>query len=226
MKKLIVLLFVSGLFIVNSRGQDFSWNIYAVDSLVKVGMPGDVYEVDTIFSGMNIHQLQAEYENSIFTVQKVDYLGSFGKSSGLPYNKKSLMKFYKGAVEGLRDASGEKVIQIDTIEAGNYIGYLIVQSDKDNKPVRATYFLVLENFVYSFIYQNYIDYKTSDLDLFVNSISINSYISVSQYTGNPKSDDAAYLMGRYSFYILLILLIIGLVFKYSKKKKTPNTRLK
>ncbi|MEJ2595580.1 MAG: hypothetical protein P8100_10765 [bacterium] len=225
-----ILLFVSVLISYHiSPCQVADWYIYEVDSIIDIALPGTVYEEeDTIINGIKTYLLYSNIDNSSFIVQKylIEEIQKKDYLSTLPYDLNSLNKIYDGYCRGVSDATQLEIGKQEAVRIDEYHGYYFTLNDADKSQYAGCMLLLFNNYLYSFLYFNVVDFNTSDVEFFVNSIAVNPEVKITQFAGMSRSYKIGYFIGSHFIEIILFILVILFAIKYLKKKPKYNTRLK
>lgn len=213
---ILVFLLLSTIISLKVIGQESNWYKFELEK-IKIDFPTKkVYQLDTIISGHKMIQLCAKIGYSRFCLQKLlieDSLENKSRSS-LPYDYKSLIKFYSKIINSAKNNYNAEYIYKEEIKLGGLIGYKsIIYNNLKNPLIELRIFLIENNLITQSIYQAE-NKSTKIKEKFFNSIDFNSLNSLEQYTTNSKSYKLGYLFGKSFVYIILstgfLLLIIVL----------------
>jgi len=230
MKKILLLILICSN---NLWSQSNDFNTYELDSIISVNIPGENVKIDSLENNEYIIQIYSKIGNSEFTAQKElfvnDNINAY--DSYLSYDLKSLEKQYKILVNEFINDSNYKLKSENLIEKDNYKGYHLKFTDSLNNSIyEIEYFLFNKN-IYSFFYKNTAEFDKNDIELFFNSIKINSSKNISQFSGKSPSEKSAYNLGykighalkKHPSYLwmaggIILIFIIGIIVFFVKRK--------
>lgn len=232
MKK-ILLLFI----IVISSNNLWSQNIYEIDSIITIRLPGDDIKIDSIQNNKIILQFYSKVGNSEFLAQKElfenDSIDLY--DSNIPYDLKSLKKYYESLAKTYVKNSKFKLDSKKMIEKDSLKGYHLKLIDSINFSVyEIQYFLINKN-LYIFKYITTTVLKNNEKESFFNSIKIKSDKKTKQYSGKSPFEKSAYNLGykvgykigyivkNYPSYLwiaggIFLILIVGIIVFFIKRK--------
>lgn len=212
------------LLFVRFYGQEQIWNEYEIDSIVSIELPfEEVYELDTIIQDKSIFQLSHANElGTSFIAQRMrlEVEGTDPNLSTLPYDLASLDESYSEFIRGVAIQSGYDVLKQEKITIDDKIGYYIELGENNLKKYKSS-ILILDKYVYSFIIFNADGIQTKD-SYFFDSVRLYSSANIIQFSGASQESRIASLLGKLSFYVVLIVFIIVFVNRYYWSKKKSN----
>lgn len=194
------------------------WLNYDFDSIISNKMPAEVFEIDTIMKGMRIYQVFAHTENATFIVQKSLFENESQNKelSRLPHDLEGLDKLYNETTNGIVQSIPFDLKLNESIDNGTFKGYRLRFQDSLNNSTYEIELYLLNRHLYSFYYVSLGDFDYNEKDLFFNSIRINTDEKISQFLGKSPSYRRGYLFAEYS---LPILIIVGLIFFFVRRRK-------
>lgn len=202
------------------KAQNDQWLVYDLDSQISIGLPGEVFEMDTIIRNESLYQIYSEFEGARFIVQKVSYKkNSRGRYVDLPADSDELEKYYQGVIKGIMNTAFGELQQTTTIEIGGLTGYELLLSNENEKPIRIVRFLLIENKLINMIYSDETNLDLDIAELFYGSIDITDTKSVNQHIGTSREFLLGELVGELIGYVIVIVLIIFIVKMASKRSK-------
>ena len=201
--------------------QNEEWYNYELDSIISIDLPGEVFELDTIVKGLGMYQMFSYTESSSFMVgrmhlEREDLDTNLSK---LPYDSESLNKFYEEWFQGFIKSMSYQLKSKDSIEKENLKGLKLKFMDSSGNPTGEGEFYLVNKCLYSFYYISETGFDEKEKELFFNSINIDTDRKISQFTGNSQSSRIGYILGEFSFYIIMILIIFFVIKKNRRKPK-------
>ena len=221
MQRILIVLFLLTLYNI-SYSQDLEFFEYEIDKLVKVNMPGEeVYELDTIVNGIKLYQLYTTIDDAMYVAQKteVEKNNTDKNLSTLPHDKSSLNEYYSGFASGMKNGSKSELLENYEIEKNGLIGQKVIIFRSDKKPFCEAEIFLINNHIYTISYYSDENIESENKQFYLNSFSINTEIKINQFSGTPRSQRIAYLLGKYTFYLVFLIGVIILIVKLSKRKK-------
>ncbi|WP_204347086.1 hypothetical protein [Psychroserpens algicola] len=201
---------------VSLYSQEEEWNRYEIDSIFSVKMPGEnIYILDTITQGKKMRLVYTTADNSTYIAQRIliESNSSDKNLSNLPHDKKSLLEYYEGFANGISKSRNLEITNEIEIELDSFSGMKI----KTNNSTEFEIF-ILNNYAYSFNYINNEFFDLEEKDFFFNSKEINKEVEISQYKGKSKTFKLSYLVGYYTPYFLVFIIIVFVIYKITRKK--------
>ncbi|MCK0158950.1 hypothetical protein MWU65_17315 [Cellulophaga sp. F20128] len=198
-------------------GQEANWFVFQLEN-IKIDFPTEeVYQLDTIVKGVRINQLYTQIGISTLIIQKLPAESSTKDKdlSSLPYNYESLIEYYEGVIDGVKNSSkAEK----EEIKLGELIGYKsIIYNDIEKPIMESRTFLAGNDLIMLSIYNP--AKELNDIkETFFSSVNLDGLDSLEQYTGKSKAYRQGYVFGKLFFYAILGIGIFFLIRKLRKKK--------
>ncbi len=229
MKKILLICLI-----VISSNNLWSQNIYVIDSIISIDIPGQDIKIDSLQNKKNKIQFKSKIGNSEFLAEKTlfenDSISNYNPY--LPYDLKSLEDFYEILAQHYVKNSKFKLDSEKLIEKNNFKGYHLTLIDKIDNGIYEIEFFFLNKNLYLFSYKNNVEFDLNDNDKYFNSIQIKSSNRISQFLDkslNKKS--VAYNLGfkigytaaKNPSYIwisagLILILIIGTIVYFVRRK--------
>ncbi|MFO7720222.1 MAG: hypothetical protein R6W85_07265 [Gillisia sp.] len=192
MKKILLLCII-----VISSNNLWSQNIYEIDSIISVKIPGEEIKIDSLKNNKIIIQFHSTIGNSEFLVQKElfenDSINIY--DSNLPYDLKSLGKYYKSLAKTYVNNSKFKLESEKLIEKDSLKGYHLKFKDSSNSSIYEIEYFLINKYIYSFEYKTNTEFENIEKEPFFNSIKIKSDKKLNQFTGKTQVQKSAYNFG-------------------------------
>ncbi len=224
MRKIILLLSLAFCNIL-SFGQDNDWKIYDADANVSIEMPGEVFLIDTIINGIQLYQLYSQRDKTTFTLSKTVY-GQEKKDqdlSALPGDMESLEEFYEMITSELMGKIPYDLESRTISDRDGYVGYHVKFKDSLNSTLFETEFLLLGQFLYSATYSSPDNFQKKDNDQYFNGFKVKSKQKINQLSGKSRSYRAGVVLGKYIFYLVIIVVLITFIVLKNKRRKRIRT---
>jgi hypothetical protein len=230
MNKTYYLLFFLFLF---SKGiilsQETDWQAYELDEVIEFEMPGEnVFQLDTISQSVKVNQIYTQIGSTTYSIQKVDARGSDPDKYPftLPYNKKSLMEYYDGIIEGMNNVLKSKSVKNKQIIKDIYFGQNVIFSNESDMPFYESNIFLLGNDMYTISYYDNDAFNPELKEYFLNSLQINNTIPISQFNGKAPDSFAekmgyqfGNLLAKLTMFAIIAAIILGIVFVVRRFKK-------
>ncbi len=204
-----------------SYAQDDEWYLYDIDSIVSVGFPGDVYELDTIVKGGRKISLEAISDSGRFLVQKLllDQKTIDLKLLTIPKDKNSLEQLYSNTIAVVLELDEIDFKSRETFEKNGLIGRKTFFEKKgDNVAIMETDMIYVNKSIYLFSYSNLNGVDTKEKNEFFDAIRFNEDIELEQYYIDPTTSKTN-LMWK----LIIGFLVFSFLFRFfTKKKKKPK----
>lgn len=219
-KRALLIVMVSVLIPMQVFGQETEWYEFELDN-IRIDFPSEeVFQYDTIVEGIKLKQLYSQIGSATLVVQNLPGENTMSNEdlSSLPYDYKSLIKYYEEVAEGARKSSnGEKVTKKE-IKLGELIGYNAIYYDETGTQFyESNTFLVDNNLIVVSCYDK--GPLQNELKInFFNSLNLENFESLEQYTGTSKAFRLGQLFGKILFYGLILLGALFLIKALIKKK--------
>ena len=201
-------------------GQESKWYEFELEN-VKIDFPTEeVYQLDTIVKGIRLNQLYATIGNSTLILQKLPAVSSSKDMnlSSLPNNYESLLEYYNGVIDGVKQSAKAEKVKKEKINLGELIGYESVIYNNIEKPlIESRIFLAGNDLVMVSVHNPEIEINNTK-NTFFNSLNLNNLDSLEQYSGKSKAYRLGYLFGNIFLYALLGVGIFFLIRTIRKKK--------
>ncbi|WP_372744444.1 hypothetical protein [Lutibacter sp.] len=210
-----------------------SQNIYNLDSLVSVQIPGEVSKIDSLKNSLILIKYHSKVENSEFIAQKELFENDSIRiyNSNLPYDLKSLEEYYQSFAKSYIKNGSFKIESEKLIEKDSLNGYHLNLKDSINNTIhKIEYFLVNKN-LYVFEYKTSSQLIPTEKDVFFNSIKLKSAKKSSQFLGKSPTEKTAYNLGYKFGYVIkhhpsyiwiaggiFLTLLIGIIVFFIKRK--------
>lgn len=230
MKKILILCLI-----IISSNNLWSQKIYEIDSIISVNIPGEDIKIDSTKNNKIIIKFHSKVENSEFIAQK-EFFESDSISlydSNLPYDLKSLEKYYKSLADTYIKNYKFKLESEKLIEKDSLKGYHLKLKNSLNSSVCEIEYFLLNKNIYIFKYNTRIELKNNEKESFFNSIKINSDKKINQFSGIPQVQKSAYNLGYKIGYTVknhpsylwiaggvFMILIVGIIVFFVKRNKT------
>lgn len=194
------------------HAQDAKWHPYEFDSLVSVSFPNDeVIEADTTINGRTIIRRFVWDGTTRYGAQKIRMTGLVQSSSS------ALDTPYQRLINGTISSNvPHKKVKKQKIVRDSYVGYRISYIDSLNRTNSTWEIYVLNDYFYTLLYIDFVNYDSLESVNFFRSIELNSDINAPQIIPEKTEDTVAYKLGQLCG---AIILIGGLVFTLTRKKK-------
>lgn len=209
MKETITIIFIF-MFNININSQSNDWNYYDFDSIVSLEMPGDVFEIDSIFEYRKYYQIYSKNDSINFLVQKVDLEKKYIniENVNLPKSKKELESFYIENAWILDDLTEGKLNDYSLINIDILTGLQLDFINNNKIVTTKIYLFLINNNLYSFYHTNLGGIINSDSNLFFNSITFNDQYELKQYPGKSLFSTRNIMVS------LLIILVLSFIIKF------------
>ena len=228
MKK-ILLLFI----IVILSNNLWSQNIYEIDSIISVNIPGEDIKIDSLKNNKIIIQFHSKVGNSEFIAQKElfesDSISIY--DSNLPYDLKSLEKYYESLTKTYVKNSKFKLESEKLIEKDSLKGYHLKLKDSLNSSIYEIEYFIINKYIYSFEYKTSTELKNNEKETFFNSIKIKSDRKLNQFIGKTQVEKSAYNLGykightvkKHPSYLwiaggIFLVFIVGIIVFFVRRK--------
>lgn len=204
-----------------SYAQDDEWYLYDLDSLVTIGFPGDVYELDTIVEGVRKISLESFNNSERFLVQKLEFDQKTYDSEifRIPEDRQSLEQLYSDIIFLVLELDEIDFKSRETFERAGLIGRKTYFERKGKDlAIMETDMMYVNQCVYLFSYSNLTGIDTEEKREFFNSIEFHEDFELEQYYVDPIKSKTN-LMWK-----IIIGILVGsfLLRFFTKKKKTPK----
>lgn len=204
---------------INVKGQELTWYKFELED-IKIDFPTkEVFLLDTVIDNQKIIQLYAKIDDSQFILQKLHSENNIENKTrpSLPYNYESLIKFYNGVLNVIKEKSKAKNIQKEEIKLGKIMGYKsFIYNDIEKPLIELRTFLVEDNLITLSIYNPKSKSKKIK-DKFFKSLNFKNLNSIKQYSMASKIYRLGYIFGNIFFYTALFAGLILLVVLIRKK---------
>lgn len=216
MRYLITFYFLLTTIICNAQSEE--WNTYTFDSAVsEIQLPLEPFVLDTIVSGMEMRILYSNTFTASFQVQRIKL---DVQNEGPMASKKDLSEFYRGFVNSYNPPYGA-LKNVEPMETQGFEGRKITGKDiESNNPSTEQQTLVINEYVYSFVYTNPTDFNKEERDAFFNSIQLKLSENDYQYREDLSSGSGyqvGYFIGQLVAFLVFGGLIIALIIFIIKK---------
>lgn len=228
MKKIVLLCLI-----VFSSINIWSQNNYQIDSIISINIPSKDIKIDSLQNEKNKIQFQSKLGNSEFLVEKElfenDSISIY--HSELPYDTKSLEKYYVTLSENYVKNSTYNLESENLILKNNFKGYHLKLTDTENNNIYELKYFLFNKHLYLFSYKNTVDFNKNEKDIFFNSIKIKESKYITQISGKSPSYKSGYNVGykigstfkkhSSTFMILgglILILIIGIIVYFVRRK--------
>lgn len=202
--KIVIIFFF---FVCISFSQSKEWNSYDLDSIVKLDMPFEVYEIDTIINNRKHYEIFSDNDSITFYAKK-SFLGkaySNVESLTLPNDQESLTEFYSDLTWFITEGNKNELARSIPIKYHNLKGYKLIFKNKSGLHIQELNLVLANKHLYSFSYTNINGLKEEEKNMFFNSISFNDNNRLWQIP--EKSMTLRYIMiGLFIFLLLSFLL--------------------
>ena len=200
--KIILLIFLLPTHLI---GQEIQWYEYELENILVEFPSEDVFQLDTIINGTRVNQIYTEIEGSILMCQKLpaENKSTDDVPSNQPHDYESLIDYYDGVVEGLKNSLKAQNVDTKEIKFGELIGYnAILYNNAENPFFESNIFLVENSVIVISIYNP----SSSIEDIkktFFNSLNLDNLESINQYTEKSNAYRVGYIFGQLAVYIII-----------------------
>jgi len=218
--QIIIIVLLQFLIPSNLIGQEFEWYEFELEN-IKIDFPSEeVYQLDTIVNGSRLNQLYNQIRNSTLLIQKTsaEKISKDNDLSSLPYDYESLIKYYDGFINGVKNSTNGEKVEKEEIKNGELIGIeYIIYNEIENPIILSQVFLAGNDIIALSVYNP--DKELDEInDIFFDSVNFENLDSFEQFTGDSKAYKLGYLLGKLIFYIILGIGIVFLIRALVKKK--------
>ena len=201
-------------------GQDTEWYEFELEN-IRVDFPTEeVFQLDTIAKGVRLNQLYAVIGNSTFILQKLPAENKMSDEnlSKLPYDYKSLIKYYEEVVDGAKSSSNALKVENKEIKLNELIGYNSKYYNENGDFFNESNTFLADNSLIVISCYNLESGQKELKNLFFNSLNFSNFESLEQFRGKPKGYRQGYLFGKLFFYALIGIGIFFLIRTLRRKK--------
>ena len=207
-----------------SYAQDDEWYLYDIDSIVSVGFPGEVYELDTIVKEGRKISLEAISDSGRFLVQKLllDQKAFDLKLLTIPKDKHSLEQLYSNTIAIVLELDKIDFKSRETFEKNGLIGRKTYFEKKgDDVAIMETDLIYVNKSIYLFSYSNLNGVDTEEKREFFDNIRFNQDLELEQYYISPTTSKTN-LMWK----LIIGFFVLSFLFRFFTKKKKKSKRIR
>ena len=218
--KALYLLLITVILPIKLIGQETEWYEFELEN-IRIEFPTEeVFQLDTIVTGIRLNQLYTTIDNATLIIQKLPAEKTLSDThlSSLPYDYSSLIEYYDGVVDGAMEKSNAQNVEKKEINFGGLVGYnSIFYDEKGDSFIVSNTFLVENSLIMISCYNLGTDQNNIKTKFF-NSLNFDNFESLKQYTGKSKAYRQGYAIGKLFFYAFLGIGLFFLVKTLRKKK--------
>ena len=125
------------------------WGTYDLDSIVEIGMPGDVFELDTVIKYKRMLSIESVNDSMSFRVAKMDFQQRYEniETIDLPTDRKSLVELYRTYALTKSEIRQQDPSDSDIVEIKSLIGYKTLFQKTKEFPYSETYLFFIKNHI-------------------------------------------------------------------------------
>ena len=192
------------------------------DDFISLQKPDNLTVYDTVIQDLKVLELESDTGSYSFAIIRVDLNPKESEINRLPYDGASLEQTYLDYIRGFNKTareSGFEVTDSVKVEFNGFSAYKVIANTFNvDTIVYATLILILDKYAYTFSYWGPDPEGDNRLNMFMNSVTINSESKPSQTIGKSSDYKMGYLVGEV-LAIPLLLVVIFLVIKFIRKRK-------
>lgn len=214
---LLFTVFIIFLHIQSALAQE--WKLQSIDSVVSCKYPyaAQMTKIDTIVNGIELLQNVGVTDNgSILLMQRLDLkdVAENAKTDELPKTNQELKEFYEEFGRGMLQQIDLSVIDYKFDNIHDLMRYQLVFANDLDEPVFEVQSVLVNTYLYNFIYNGSFNYDATEKETFFNSFKIAEGVAVKQLN-KPLSAYAPQNLlkqAKEHWSTILIILLVVLAF--------------
>ena len=199
-----------------------SSQVIVFDEFISLQKPDNLMVYDTVIQDLKVLKLKSDTGSYSFAIIRLDLNPKESEINGLPYDSTSLEQIYQDFIRDFNKTareSGFEVTDSVKVEFNGFSAYKVIANTTNvDTIVYATLILILDKYGYTFSYWGPYSEGDNRMNIFMNSVTINSDSKPSQTIGKSSDYKMGYLAGEV-LAIPLLLVFIFFVIKFIRKRK-------